>query len=202
VPVSRYSPRRVVLLLCGCVVLGVGVGLLLTADLGSDGYSTLVNGIARASGVPFVWCNLAVSAAFVLLAMVRGLYPDVGTVVQIVVVGFTVSFVLDLLEVPETLLGRSALLVVAFPVLAVGIAAYLGSNLGAGPAEGAAIAWDPPVPFRWSYSAVQGGGALVGWLLGAAIGPGTLAVILLLGPAVDLAARALRVNVTQGRAAH
>jgi uncharacterized membrane protein YczE len=191
-----------VLLLGGCLVLGIGVGLLLPADLGSDGYSTLVNGIARASGVPFVWCNLAVSAAFVLLAMVRGLYPDVGTVVQIVVVGFTVSFVLDLLEVPETLLGRSALLVVAFPVLAVGIAAYLGSNLGAGPAEGAAIAWDPPVPFRWSYSAVQGGGALVGWLLGAAIGPGTLAVILLLGPAVDLAARALRVNVTQGRAAH
>jgi len=198
--VTRYTPPRVLLLLAGCVVLGTGVGLLLTADLGSDGYSTLVNGISRASGVSFVWCNLAVSAAFVLLAVARGLFPDVGTVVQIVVVGFTVSFVLDLLEVPEGLLGRSALLVVAFPVLAVGIAAYLGSNLGAGPAEGAAIAWDPPVPFRWSYSAVQGGGAVVGWLLGAAVGPGTFAVILLLGPAVDLAAGVLRVNVTQGRA--
>jgi uncharacterized membrane protein YczE len=191
-----------VLLLGGCLVLGIGVGLLLTADLGSDGYSTLVNGIARASGVPFVWCNLAVSAVFVLLAVVRGLFPDIGTVVQIVVVGFTVSFVLDLLETPDALLARSALLVVAFPVLAVGIAAYLGSNLGAGPAEGAAIAWDPPVPFKWSYSVVQGGGALAGWLLGAAIGPGTVAVILLLGPAVDLAARALRVNITQGRAEH
>ena len=201
-PVSRYAPRRVVLLLGGCLVLGIGVGLLLTADLGSDGYSTLVNGIARASGVPFVWCNLAVSAVFVLLAVVRGLFPDIGTVVQIVVVGFTVSFVLDLLETPDALLARSALLVVAFPVLAVGIAAYLGSNLGAGPAEGAAIAWDPPVPFKWSYSVVQGGGALAGWLLGAAIGPGTVAVILLLGPAVDLAARALRVNITQGRAEH
>jgi uncharacterized membrane protein YczE len=199
---SRYAPRRVVLLLGGCLVLGIGVGLLLTADLGSDGYSTLVNGIARASGVPFVWCNLAVSAVFVLLAVVRGLFPDIGTVVQIVVVGFTVSFVLDLLETPDALLARSALLVVAFPVLAVGIAAYLGSNLGAGPAEGAAIAWDPPVPFKWSYSVVQGGGALAGWLLGAAIGPGTVAVILLLGPAVDLAARALRVNITQGRAEH
>jgi len=107
--------------------------------------------------------------------------------------------VLDLLETPDSLLGRSAYLVVAFPVLAAGIAAYLGSNLGAGPAEGAALAWDPPVPFRWSYSCVQGGGAVVGWLLGAAIGPGTLAVVFLLGPAVDLAARALRVNVTQGR---
>jgi len=56
------------------------------------------------------------------------------------------------------------------------------------------------VPVKWSYSVVQGGGAVVGWLLGAAIGPGTVAVVLLLGPAVDLAARTMRVNVTQGRA--
>jgi len=197
--VARYSPARLGLLFVGCLVLGSDVGLLLTADLGSDGYSTLVNGISRSTGLSFVVCNLGVSAVFLALAAARGLLPDVGTIVQIVVVGFTVSFVPDLLETPDSLLGRSAYLVVAFPVLAAGIAAYLGSNLGAGPAEGAALAWDPPVPFRWSYSCVQGGGAVVGWLLGAAIGPGTLAVVFLLGPAVDLAARALRVNVTQGR---
>ena len=199
---TRYRPRRLLLLTVGCVVLGIGVGLLLTANLGSDGYSTLVNGISRSTGVSFLWCNLAVSAAFLLLAAVRGLLPDVGTVVQVVVVGLTVSAVLGALETPDPWAARIALLVVAFPVLALGIAAYLGSNLGAGPAEGAALAWDPPVPFRWSYSAVQGGGAIVGWLLGAAIGPGTLAVVFLLGPAVDLAARTLRVNVTQGRAEH
>jgi uncharacterized membrane protein YczE len=200
--VTRYTPARVLLLVVGCVVLGLGVGLLLTADLGSDGYSTLVNGVARASDVPFVVANLAVSAGFLFLAALRGLFPDVGTLVQIVVVGFTVSFLLDVLATPDPLTGRSAYLVVAFPVLATGIAAYLGSNLGAGPGEAAALAWDPPVPFKWSYSCVQGGGALVGWLLGAAIGPGTIAVVLLLGPAVDLAARTMRVNVTQGRAEH
>jgi uncharacterized membrane protein YczE len=184
------------------VVLGIGVGLLLTADLGSDGYSTLVNGISRTTGVSFLWCNLAVSAAFLVIAAVRGLLPDVGTVVQVVVVGLTVSAVLAVLRTPDPWTARSALLAVAFPVLALGIAAYLGSNLGAGPAEAAALAWDPPLPFRWSYSAVQGGGAVIGWLLGAAIGPGTVAVVLLLGPAVDLAARVLRLNVTQGRAEH
>ena len=199
---NRYRPGRLLLLTVGCVVLGLGVGLLLTANLGSDGYSTLVNGISRSTGVSFLWCNLAVSAAFLLLAAVRGLLPDVGTVVQVAVVGFTVSAVLGALETPDPWAARTALLVVAFPVLALGIAAYLGSNLGAGPAEAAALAWDPPVPFKWSYSAVQGGGAVVGWILGAAIGPGTLAVVFLLGPAVDLAARTLRVNVTQGRAEH
>ncbi len=197
---SRYRPARLALLVGGCVVLGIGVGLLLTADLGSDGYSTLVNGISRATGIGFFYCNLAVSAAFLVLAAVRRLLPDVGTVVQIVVVGLTVSLVIDALEVPDALASRSLLLVAAFPALAVGIAAYLGSSLGAGPAEAAALAWDPPVPFRWSYSLVQGGGAVVGWVLGAAIGPGTLAVVFLLGPAVDLAARAMRVSVSQGRA--
>ena len=197
---SRYRPSRLALLVAGCVVLGIGVGLLLTADLGSDGYSTLVNGISRQTGVSFAVCNLGVSAVFLAVAAARRLFPDVGTVVQILVVGFTVTWMIDWLEIPDALAGRSAYLVVAFPVLAVGIAAYLGANLGAGPAEAAALAWDPPVPFMWSYSCVQGGGAILGWLLGAAIGPGTLAVVLLLGPAVDLAARTLRVNVTQGRA--
>jgi uncharacterized membrane protein YczE len=200
--VSRYHPARLALLVGGCLVLGLGVGLLLTADLGSDGYSTLVNGISRTTGIDFFVVNLAVSAVFLAVAATRRLFPDVGTVVQVVVVGFTVSVTIDLLEIPDPLAGRSAYLVVAFPVLAVGIAAYLGSNLGAGPAEAAALAWDPPVPFKWSYSVVQGGGAVLGWLLGAAIGPGTLAVVLLLGPAVDLAARTMRVNVTQGRAEH
>jgi len=89
--VSRYHPARLLLLVTGCVVLGIGVGLLLTADLGSDGYSTLVNGISLRTGIEFFWINLAVSAVFLALAAARGLLPDLGTVVQIVVVGQTVS---------------------------------------------------------------------------------------------------------------
>lgn len=190
-------PARLLLLVTGCLVLGLGVAMLLTADLGSDGYSTLVNGVALGLGIPFLAANLLVSVVFLLLAAVRRVPPGIGTVVQIVVVGVTVSVLLDVLETPDALVGRALLLVAAFPVLSLGIAAYLGSQLGAGPAEGAALAWDPPVPFRWSYSAVQGGGALVGWLLGATLGAGTIAVILLLGPGVDLASRLLRVDVHQ-----
>ncbi len=191
------SPRRLALLFGGCVVLGVGVAMLLSADLGSDGYSTLVNGISIGADIPFLVANLAVSLGFVLIAAMRGLLPGLGTIVQIVVVGFTVSGLLEVLGTPGTLWGQALLLAAAFPVLAVGIAAYLGTHLGAGPAEAAALAWDPPLSFRWSYSAVQGLGAIVGWLLGATIGPGTLAVVVLLGPTVDLASRALRLDVRQ-----
>jgi uncharacterized protein len=169
-----------------CVVLGIGVGLLLTAALGSDGYSTLVNGISLTSGVAFVWVNCAVGAVFVAVAWSRGLAPGWVTIVQPVVVGAVINLVLALTTTPESWVLRGLLLVAAFPVLVVGVAGYLGSGAGAGPTEAAALAFDPPIAFRWSYSVLQGGGALGGWLLGAAIGPGTLLVIFLLGPAVDM----------------
>jgi uncharacterized membrane protein YczE len=200
--VHRPSAAGLLLLFAGCVILGTGVAMLLTADLGSDGYSTLVNGLSIGAGIPFLVANIAISLGFLLLAAARRLRPGIATLVQIVVVGLTVSWLLPVLDTPGSVLGQALLLVAAFPVLAVGIAAYLGTHLGAGPAEAAALAWDPPVPFRWSYSAVQGLGALVGWLLGATIGPGTLAVIFLLGPAVDLISRLLRLDVRQDRGAH
>jgi uncharacterized membrane protein YczE len=191
------AARRTALLVGGCVVLGTGVALLLGADLGSDGYSTLVNGVAKSLGIDFWIANLAIGVLFVVTAAARRVTPGVGTVVQVGLVGVTVSVALGLVGSPDAWPVRIGLLVVAFPVLALGIAGYLGSRTGAGPAEAAALAWDPPLPFRWSYSAVQGGGALVGWLLGATVGVGTLAVILLLGPLVDVTARLLRLDVRQ-----
>jgi uncharacterized membrane protein YczE len=183
--------RRVGQLFVACVVLGIGVALLLLAALGSDGYSTMINGIALSTGLPFVAVNCAVGVVLVAMAWVRRTRPGLGTIVQPVVVGLTISGVLAVLNAPHQLMARLALMVVAMPVLAVGVAGYLGSRTGAGPTEAAALAWDPPVPFRWSYSILQGGGALLGWLLGAAVGPGTLLVIFLLGPAVDLITRRL-----------
>lgn len=184
-------------LFAGCTILGIGVALLLAPALGSDGFSSLVNGISLSSGMPFVVANLLVSLGFLAIALLGGLKPGIGTLVQIVVVGGTVSLLLPFLEEPDALWLRLLLLAFAFPVLATGIALYLGSHLGAGPAEAAALAWDPPLPFAWSYSIVQGGGAVVGWQLGAAIGPGTLAVIFLLGPVVTVAGRLMRLDIHQ-----
>ena len=162
------------------------------AALGSDGYSSLINGLSLSLDVPFVAVNGAVGLVLVALAWSRHVIPGLGTIVQPVVVGFTVSGVMALVAEPDGLLARGLMLAVAFPVLAVGVAGYLGSGTGAGPTDAAAIAFDPPVPFRWSYSIVQGGGALTGWLLGAAIGVGTILVIVLLGPMVDLVSRQVR----------
>ena len=92
--------------------------------------------------------------------------------VQPVVVGLVVSWLLPRLPEPSSLPLRWVELLAGFAVVCVGVAAYLAVDLGAGPTEVAALAWDPPVPFRWSYSAVQLIGAVAGYLLGASLGTG------------------------------
>ena len=176
---------RAAQLVGSCVVLGIGVVLLLRSALGSDGYSTFVTGLSRSQGWDFAVANALVGLTLVGLAWCRGTRPGPGTVAQTVVVGATVSGGLALTTEPASLGVQLLLLGLALPVLAAGVAGYLNTATGAGPAEAAAIALDPPLPFRWGYNLLQGTGALVGWLWGADVGPGTVLVVVALGPAVS-----------------
>lgn len=172
-------------LVLACVVLGVGVGLVLTAGLGSDGYSSLVNGVARATSSPYAPVNWIIGALFIGLAWMRGVRPGPGTLVHPIVVGLSVNTILAWCPAPTAWLGKVVLLVAGAIVLAFGVNAYLAAHLGAGPFEAATLALHP-VPFRLAYGILQGVGALVGWGLGADLGPGTVLIVVGVGPLVAL----------------
>ena len=183
---SESVTARYVQLIISCTILGVGVALLLKSHMGSDGYSAFVSGLALHFDLPFWLVNTAVGAIFLAVAWVRGTRPGPGTLVQWILVGVVISVTLDLVPEVHTLPLRILLLALAFVFMPVGIAGYLASETGAGPAEAMALSLDPPLPFRWSYSILQASAALAGWLLGASTGVGTILVFLLMGPIVDL----------------
>lgn len=168
-----------------CVVLGLGVSLLLDARLGSDGYSTLLNGLTLASGWSFLVVSLVVGVALLAMAWWRGLRPGIGTLAQTVVVGATVSIVHPLLPSPDSLGWRLTEMTGGLLVLAIGVAGYLAVQLGSGPTEAAALAWADVIPFRWGYSALQLASMLIGWWCGADVGVATILVVVLLGWLVD-----------------
>ena len=104
--------RRVGQLLVACVVLGIGVALLLLAALGSDGYSTLINGITLSTGLPFVVVNCAVGIILVVII----LFLFLGNVRGALIVSLTIPFALlfasiclDLRHIPANLLSLGAL---------------------------------------------------------------------------------------------
>lgn len=172
-------------LVLSCTVLGVGVSLLLKSRMGSDGYSTLISGLTLQTGLPFWLVNTAVGAIFLAIAWGRGTKPGPGTLVQWLLVGIVISIGLELIPDVDSMALRVLLLALAFVLMPAGVAGYLASNTGAGPAEAMALAFDPPLPFRWSYSILQASAALAGWLMGASAGLGTVLVFVLMGPCVD-----------------
>ncbi len=162
---------------------------MLNAHLGSDGYSTLLQGTTLAAGVKFVVSTVSLAAVFVTIGWLRGVRPGWGTLVQPVVVGLVVTFISPVVPEPDQLLVRAGQFATGFLVLCVGVAAYLASDLGVGPGEVLARAFDPPFAFRWSYSVIQAGFAVVGWQLGADLGVGTILAAVVIGPVVNRFAR-------------
>ncbi|GAB3581043.1 YczE/YyaS/YitT family protein [Calidifontibacter terrae] len=177
--------RRTIQLPLGCIVLGFGVALLLTAKFGSDGYSTLMSGLTDAIGLDFAIISWVAAAVLVALAWSRGQKPGPGTICQLVVVGLSVSLLLKVMPDVDNFLIRLGLFAAGYVVLCIGVAAYLATDLGAGPTEAAALAFDPPLPFRWSYTIFQGLCVLIGWLCGATVGVGTIILAAGIGWSID-----------------
>jgi uncharacterized membrane protein YczE len=172
---------RVVQLVASCAVLGLGVGLVLTAGLGSDGYSSLINGFALSTGASYWAVNWLIGSMGVAFAWSRAVRPGLGTLCHPLVVGVTVNLVLDATSAPTSAVARVLLLLLGTFVLAAGVAAYLEAGFGAGPFESVALAMRP-IPFRIAYIVLQAAGAVAGWTLGASIGVGTLIIVIGVGP--------------------
>ena len=189
---------RLLVLFTGCVVLGLGVAMLLTADLGSDGYSTLVHGLSLRTGIAFWSANLVVGVRLPRRGGDARVYPGLGTIVQVLLVGGVVTWLLQVLDTPGIVVARALLLVAAMPVLGIGIAAYLGTP-SARPGRGGRAGLGPPGAVPLEPRRRPARRSLVGWLARGHDRLGTLAVILLLGPLVDLTSRLLRLDVHQGR---
>ena len=179
--------RRTVRLAAGCVIVGVGVGLVLRARLGSDGYSTAIYGLSRQSGLAYAPTNWIVGAACVGLSWARGVRPAAATIVHPLVVGAVIDLVL-VFGSAGAWFTRVATLAAGTLILAVGVAVYLGAGLGSGPFESLVLALRP-IPFRPAFVLLQAVGVLVGLLLRAPVGPGSLVIVFCVGPLVALVRR-------------
>lgn len=67
------TAARIGQLLVGSAVLGHGLGLMLNSRLGSDGYSTFINGMALTFGVPFVVGNVVLGSVLLAFTWWRGI---------------------------------------------------------------------------------------------------------------------------------
>lgn len=194
---GRRLPRRIIQLMIGLFLYGVGLGFMVRAAVGVPPWDVLSQGLVIHTGIPFgVWTNV-VGAAVLLFWIPLRQMPGLGTVLNVLTIGPSAQLVLGLLPDQESLWVRIPLFALGLFVVAIASGLYIGANLGPGPRDGLMTGLHRRT--GWPVWVVRTGIEVVvlaiGWILGGNVGLGTLAFALLIGPMVGVTIPLLTVTV-------
>jgi uncharacterized membrane protein YczE len=177
------SWRRLFNLLLGLLLCGISLGLMVRADLGLASWDVMHQGLARRTGIPLGWVVNIVGALVLLLWWPLKQRPGIGTVANVIVVGFAVEGTIAVVPDVRNLAWRVGLL--TFGILLNGLATglYVGAGLGPGPRDGLMTGLAARGhSIRLVRTVIEVTLLAVGWLLGGTVGVGTLAYALAIGP--------------------
>lgn len=195
----RRLGRRLVQLYAGLVLYGTSMAMLVLSGLGNMPWDVLHQGLALQTALSIGAWVVIVSGFVLLLWIPLRVRPGLGTVSNVLVLGLVLDLVLALVEPPDAIAGRVALLLGGILVNGIATGMYIGARFGPGPRDGlmvglAARGWS----VRVARTAVEVLVVLAGALLGGTLGIGTLLYALAIGP---LAHVFLPVFEVPGRAA-
>jgi uncharacterized membrane protein YczE len=187
-PASRWraSPGRLARLLAGLVMFGAGEGLMVACALGNSPWTVFSEGLALQAGIGVGVATVALSFVVLLAWVPLRQRPGLGTIANAIVVGLAMEPVLALVEQPDGLVARAAMLAGGIALVAIGSGLYLTTFLGPGPRDGLMTGLHRVTgrPIGAIRMANETAVLVAGWALGGTVGIGTLAFALLIGPAV------------------
>ena len=187
IPTRQELRRRLPQLLPGLVCCGVGLALMVLADLGLGPWEVLHQGLSERTGVPIGTVGILVGFLVLVSWLPLRQRPGVGTVCNVVVIGLVVDAMLAVVPEPTATMTRWSCMVGGVVLFGLGSGLYIGAGLGPGPRDGlmTAIAARGR-SLRLVRTLIELSVMLIGWALGGTVGVGTLVFALGIGPLVQL----------------
>lgn len=182
-------PSRLLRLVIGLILYGVGAALTVAAGLGVDPWTVLAEGISMRTGIGVGWVTNLLGLVVLLAWVPLRQAPGIGTVANIALVGTSMQVTLELLPAVTAPLTRVELLASGIVLVAVASGIYIGARLGPGPRDGLMTGLHARfgAPIWLCRLSVEGTVLVLGWFLGGTVGIGTVAFAVLIGPLVHLA---------------
>jgi uncharacterized membrane protein YczE len=181
--------RRVIQLLTGLVLYGIGCGLTVEAGLGVDPWTVLAQGLAIHTGLGIGWVTNILGFLLLLLWIPLRQKPGIGTIANILLVGTSMQVLLWVMPPVQGLIAQVATLLAGIALVAVASGLYIGARFGPGPRDGlmtglhSRFGW----PIWACRASVEISVLAIGWLLGGTVGIGTVLFAFLIGPLVHVA---------------
>ncbi|MFE6968468.1 YitT family protein [Isoptericola sp. NPDC057653] len=189
---AAYLAPRAAWALGGVALLALGSAVLLGAHVGVDPFTSANIGVSARLGVGLGPYQLAVNAVLLVPVLVWGRhYVGLGTVINMVMVGFFVQWFSALLAPvlpdPPGLLLQAALFVVGIVLFTAGASAYMTAGIGTAPYDAIAPMVVDRTRARYRVVRVIQDLAFVGLAIafGGPVGVGTVMTAFFAGPLID-----------------
>jgi uncharacterized membrane protein YczE len=179
-------PRRLVQLFAGLTLFGFSMAMMVRASLGLDPWDVLHAGLAEQTGLSFGTVVVVVGVLVLLLWIPLRQMPGLGTVANTIMIGVVSDVGLGLVTTPDGFVPRLALLLGGVLLNALAGALYIGSQLGPGPRDGlmTGLVRRTGLSVRLVRTSLEVTVLVAGFLLGGAVGLGTVVYALVIGPLV------------------
>lgn len=178
--------RRIVQLLIGLTLFGIGIGMMLQSGLGVPPWDVLHQGLAERFGLTVGIWSIIISVVVLLLWLPLKEKFGVGTLLNAIVIGVLIDVSVLFLPEPDALWADILLLTGGVGLIGLASGMYIGANLGPGPRDGlmtgiARRGYSIRVT-RWVMELAV---LITGIFLGGTFGVGTIAFALFIGPLVQ-----------------
>ncbi|MFK8022488.1 MAG: YitT family protein [Ilumatobacter sp.] len=194
---SRFIPRdraieRIGRCLFGLVLFGIGITMQIEANLGAAPWDVFHTGVSELTGVSTGWIIVITGVALLGLWIPLRERPGLGTILNATVIGLVVGIALPIIAEPDAFLARLAMTLAGVVIVAIGSGFYIGAGLGPGPRDGLMTGLAKrsiagrSISIRAGRTFVEVVVMVVGVVLGGAIGIGTVAFMLGIGPLVQV----------------
>lgn len=187
IPVSGENlTRRLIQLIAGLVLFGVGIGLMLQSGLGVPPWDVLHQGLAIHFGLTVGTWSIIVSFVVLLLWLPLRERFGIGTILNAVIIGLMIDVTAAVAPRAEQMVTAGVMLSAGILLMGLASGLYIGANLGPGPRDGlmTSIARRGP-SIRLTRSILELVVLISGWLLGGTLGIGTFVFVFLIGPLVQ-----------------
>ncbi|SRR5690606_15860740 len=180
--------RRFIQLQLGLCLFGFSGALMVRSGLGLDPWNVFHQGLSEQTGLRLGVVVILMGIAVMLMWIPLRQKPGVGTLCNIFVIGLALDASLAVLPEAEGLAMRVVMMAAGVTLNAVASAAYIGAGMGPGPRDGLMTGLNQRL--GWSIRAARLSVEILvlgaGWLLGGAVGLGTVAYALAIGPLIQV----------------
>lgn len=170
---------RLVKLIFGLFLFALGSFLTIQANIGLASWEAFSMGIANLTSQTYG--NILIISGFVILIIAVLLKEKIGfgTILNTILIGTFVDLIqgMDVIPQMNSFISGVLMLLLGQVSICVGSYFYIGASLGCGPRDALMVALGkrlPNVPIGIIRGLIEGTVLLIGWLLGAKVGIGTV----------------------------